>query len=265
MSATCSVVDDRRRGRRGACRRRPRAPRAPSRSRAARPRAGRPRRGPGRARPSPAIATVSNARPTVRTSRSGVAPRNVVPSRTNANVVLSGAVRARCRRAATTSRSASAPVDDAPGQHDLVDPAATDGAGEQADGPVPGGAVRPLVDRREQAGAGSRVASASAPRPARRGQVVPRALDVAPASRPSPLVRADRDGQARLGRRPGRQANVGRTSEAAPNGAQGSSVAGGRPVNPSPPRRVGPASGTSAVAATDRVGQRARARPSPRP
>ena len=54
------------------------------------------------------MATVSNDRPWVRTSRSGVAPRKVVPFRVKANVVLSGAVRARCRSAATTSRSAVA-------------------------------------------------------------------------------------------------------------------------------------------------------------
>ena len=56
----------------------------------------------------PAMATVSNDRPSVRTSRSGVAPRKVVPFRVKAKVVLSGAVRARCRSAATTSRSAVA-------------------------------------------------------------------------------------------------------------------------------------------------------------
>ena len=54
------------------------------------------------------MATVSKDRPRVRTSRSGVAPRKVVPFRAKANVVLSGAVRARCRSAATTSRSAVA-------------------------------------------------------------------------------------------------------------------------------------------------------------
>ena len=39
--------------------------------------------------------------------------------------------------------------------------------------------------------------------------------------------------------------NDGRTSDAAPNGAHTSSVAGRCPVNPSPPSRIGPASGTS--------------------
>ena len=96
------------RGRRGASRPRPRAPRGPSRSRAG-PRPSRASSSASAPRAAdPAIATVSNERPTVRTSRSGVAPRNVVPSRVNANVVLSGALDARWRRAAATSRSVAA-------------------------------------------------------------------------------------------------------------------------------------------------------------
>ena len=69
------------RARRAACRRRRHAPRGPSRSRGARRRT---RASDSASAPrgaEPAIATVSNDRPTVRARRSGVAPRNVVPPR----------------------------------------------------------------------------------------------------------------------------------------------------------------------------------------
>ena len=121
------------RGSPGACRRRRRAPRGPSRSRAAPSRAWRPRLASPPRGADPAMATVSNDRPPVRTSRSGVAPRNVVPF---AGEGERRALRRRPRQVAQRrddveiGRSRSS--DDAAGQHDLVDPTATDRAGEQA-------------------------------------------------------------------------------------------------------------------------------------
>ena len=90
---------------RGSSRRRWRAPRGPSRRRAGR----RPRAASSAAsaprRIEPATAIVRNERPSVRASRSGVAPRNVRPPRRNAKVVLSGALGGSRRRAFATSSS----------------------------------------------------------------------------------------------------------------------------------------------------------------
>ena len=171
----------------------------------------------------PAMATVSNDRPLVRTSRSGVAPRKVVPSRVKANVVLSGAVRARWRSAATTSRSVGRAEDDAARQHDLVDPAAPDRAGEQADRPLPIRTIRALLDRPQRAG------RARAPSRASRGRPM---AGRRPPGRPPPRRRirvgiadprrARRSASRRSRRRP-RRTSAGRATRprTAPTGPRG--------------------------------------------
>ena len=130
----------------------------------------------------PAIATVSNERPTVRTSRSGVAPRNVVPPRVNAKVVLSGARRREVPQRGDDVEIGRRLEHHPPGQDDLVDPAAPDRAGEQADRPLPAGSIGPLGDDLEGAGRDAGppwVGVAGAARAAvARPSAVPPALDV---------------------------------------------------------------------------------------
>ena len=117
----------------------------------------------------PAIATVSNDRPTVRARRSGVAPRNVVPSRVKAKVVLSGRGRGEVPQRGRDVEVGGRFERDATRQDDLVDPAAPDRTREHADGPLPGCPVRALVDDPERAVRSSAAVAVSrrAPRPAR--------------------------------------------------------------------------------------------------
>ena len=189
----------------------------------------------------PAIATVSNDRPLVRTSRSGVAPRNVVPS---ADEGEGRAFRRGPRQVAQRRDDVEIggrPEADAARQHDLVDPAAPDGAGEQADRPLPSRTIRALLDR-SGAGAFAGLATCRSRLTARTGRA-PRGRAAARPPRPRP-VRDRRRGPRRARRsasRPRRVTpNVGSTSDEAPNDAHGSSPVGCAPLNPRPPSRTGP-------------------------
>ena len=132
-------------------------------------------------------------------------------------------------------------------QHDLVDPATPDRPGEEADGPLPAGTIRPFGDDLEGAGRGRGTArgrgGGRALLAGRRfaGEGVPPALDIGRID-VARGIRGDRHGQARRPASCSRHRTSAGPATPLRTAPRDRPVAGARPLKPRPPRRVGPAS-----------------------
>ena len=201
----------------------------------------------------PAMATVSNDRPWVRTSRSGVAPRKVVPFRRERERRALGRRPRQVAKRRDDVEIGGRAEDEPARQHDLVDPATPDRTGEQADRPLPIRTIGPFLDRPERAGRASRRRRGRRSRPTSRWagprppwSTASQAACTSPGSGSSDRSAASAtvsvaDDPCLV------TPNVGSTSDEAPNDAHGSPASGFVPLNPRPPSRTGPPSRVTVV------------------